>query len=220
MAGAVANSPGVFSLDLMNEPTVPGGSRLDSGWARYTGAQSDGYCSYGSNPETGRHGTCYVQFITAEPGTRPLPDIARDWTQKMKHAIRFTSFFPNNTRHLITVGVSPPSRVQHASVMRSSTSSARTCTRRDGQEMIDLARTLSQTSQKPVIVGETFPFGDVRRLISNVCNDGTAQGWIGQFDGRVLGETCASCILYEAWYKVQRDYGPAIRSGSCPPRLP
>jgi hypothetical protein len=40
--------------------------------------------------------------------------------------------------------------------------------------------------------------------------------------GLVLGDACPAgasaigCALFDAWYQVQADYGPAILAGGCP----
>jgi hypothetical protein len=151
-------------------------------------------------------------------------------------AIRHTSIFPNDTRHLITIGVAGAFLINNpffdASVnqyLDFISPHLYPDAADNGTAKIQLAATLSASTGKPVIVGETFPLGgDPRRLISQTCNDGTAQGWIGQFDGRIAGETCSQpggCsvfgpVLYDSWYRLQAAYGPAILAGGCPARIP
>jgi len=83
VAGQSAKSPAIFCYDLMNEPVVPGGRREDGNWL--------------GPPFAGKH---FVQFITLDQRSRPRPEIARQWIQRLAAAIRKV-----DRRHLITVGL-------------------------------------------------------------------------------------------------------------------
>jgi len=228
MATALANSPGVFAYDLMNEPYTNGGSIDASGKAHYTIVGPTEFCDYGADPATGRPGTCFGQYITATAGTRPPATIAADWAGRMVHAIRFSGFFQNDARHLVTVGTGA---FGMNNPFNSSTAVHQVLDilaphlypdANNGQDAINLAAAIAALTTKPIIAGETFTFGPADRLISNACNDNTVQGWIGQWDGRVLGDPCGTlgCFLFDAWYAIQRNYGPTIRGGGCPARIP
>ncbi len=83
VAAAVADSPAIFCLDLMNEPVVSGGPRPAGDWL---------------GPAFGdKH---FVQFISLDPGSRTRPEVAKAWIETLVAAIRKV-----NTRHLITVGL-------------------------------------------------------------------------------------------------------------------
>ncbi len=83
VSATCSESPAVFCYDLMNEPVVPGGKRMDGEWLGPAFA--------------GKH---FVQFITLDQRDRLRPDIARKWVQHLTTAIR-----DNDKRHLITVGL-------------------------------------------------------------------------------------------------------------------
>jgi len=83
VAATCAESPAVFCYDLMNEPVVPGGKRMDGEWLGPAFA--------------GKH---FVQFITLDQKNRPRPDIAHKWIKHLTTAIR-----EKDKRHLLTVGL-------------------------------------------------------------------------------------------------------------------
>ena len=83
VAGRCAKSPAIFCYDLMNEPVVPGGKRMNGDWL--------------GPPFGGKH---FVQFITLDQEDRPRPDIASLWVRHLTAAIR-----EKDKRHLITVGL-------------------------------------------------------------------------------------------------------------------
>ncbi len=83
VAESCANSPAVFCYDLMNEPVVPGGKRLEGEWL--------------GGAFAGKH---FVQFITLDQRDRPRHEIAQAW---LKHLI--TAVREKDKRHLITVGL-------------------------------------------------------------------------------------------------------------------
>jgi hypothetical protein len=60
VAATCAKSPAVFCYDLMNEPVVPGGKRMDGEWL--------------GGAFAGKH---FVQFIALDQKDRPRPDIAQ-----------------------------------------------------------------------------------------------------------------------------------------------
>ncbi|MGH9889531.1 MAG: hypothetical protein ACREBE_28620, partial [bacterium] len=180
---------------------------------------------------------CWGQHVTPDGAGRTSVQTAAQWTQRMVGAIRHTGFFPNDARHLITIGVAGAFLLGNPffdATINQQLDFISPHLYPDGADngtaKIGLAAALSASTGKPVIVGETFPFGggDPRRLISQTCNDGPAQGWIGQFDGRIAGEPCAQpggCLvfgpaIYDSWYLDQADFGPTIRAGGCPPRIP
>jgi hypothetical protein len=227
VASAVVHSPGVFAFDLMNEPYASGGSVLPDGRSRFTTAGPDDYCDYGADPNHDVHGMCFGQYLTATLGSRTAAEASAEWTRQMVQAIRFTWLFPNDSRHLITVGAGA---FGMANPFNSSTavhdhldflSPHLYPDANNGQDAIDLATAIAAISTKPIIAGETFPFGPVDRLISKACNAGTVQGWFGQYDGRTLGEPCPGlCFLFDIWYALQRDLSPIMLAGQCPAPVP
>jgi hypothetical protein len=227
VAHALANSPGVFAYDLMNEPYAAGGTVID-GYDRWTTAPYNQYCDYGSDPDAGIHGTCFGQYVSNGQSGQPPEQIAAAWTSKMKDAIRYTSGAPNDTRHFITIGVGAfglANVFQGSDAVRQQldfqSPHLYPSSSDNGDAEIQLAAVLSDAG-KPVIAGETFTFGPVRRLISQACNADTVQGWFGQYDGLRLADPCPTigCALFDAWYQVQADYGPTMRDGGCPPLIP
>ena len=84
IARALADRPGVFCYDLMNEPVVPG--KAVDGWLHPFAL-------------AGFH---YVQYVVLDPRGREADDVARQWTRKMTAAIR-----EHDPRRLITIGMLP-----------------------------------------------------------------------------------------------------------------
>lgn len=158
--------------------------------------------------------------------------MAGQWVSMMAQAIRAAESDTQVPRHLITVGVgafgmnNPFNSSPLAHQDQDFLSPHLYPDGEGAQAAIDLAAAIDAVTTKPIIAGETFTFGDVRRLIANTCHAGTVQGWIGQYDGRRLGDACPpgvnvfGCALFDAWYQVQADYGPAFRAGECPPEFP
>jgi len=231
MASALHDIPGVFAYDLMNEPYV-GGNLVHPDGVWWTNVAPNEYCAYGEDPASGTHGTCFGQFVTPDPGTRTAAAVATAWTQQMVHAIHFIGPFANDQRHLVTIGVGA---FGLANVFHSTPGVHAQLDflephlypdTNNGQDAIALAASLAQLTTKPIIAGETFTFGPVRTLITTTCSANTVHGWIGQYDGRQLGDPCPDgvnpfgCALFDAWYQAQRDFGPTMQAGGCPPIEP
>lgn len=233
MATALRYSPGAFSYDLMNEPYVSGGGIEPDGLARYTTVPANQYCDYGADEARGIHGTCFGQYVTAAPlGSRTAGEAAAQWVGRMVEAIRAAEHDSEVPHHLVTVGVgafgmSNPFNSSTLVHEHQDFLSPHLYPEGEGaQDTIDLAAAIAALTTKPIIAGETFTFGPVERLIANTCNDGSVQGWIGQYDGRRLGDSCPpgrnvfGCALYDAWSDAQAKFGPAMRAGGCPPSIP
>lgn len=86
IAEALADRPGVFAFNLMNEPIVAG-DRLEPGaWVH-------------PNEIEGLH---YIQYINLDPDGRGRTDIALAWIRQMKRAIG-----THDRERLVTVGLFP-----------------------------------------------------------------------------------------------------------------
>ncbi len=89
VARTVANSPAVLTLDLVNEPIIPGSPEpAGCGWADCPGDPFPGYF--------------FNQVITQDPAGRTSDQIATAWINQMTGAIR-----QYDTAHLITLGCLP-----------------------------------------------------------------------------------------------------------------
>jgi hypothetical protein len=85
VAEVAKDSPAVFSYDLMNEPVVPGGNKVETDWL--------------AKPLGDKH---FVQRIALDPAGRTQKEIAKAWVETLAAAIREV-----DRRHMITVGVIP-----------------------------------------------------------------------------------------------------------------
>lgn len=86
IAATLADRPGVFAFNLMNEPVVAGERLARGAWV-------DPYEIEGLH---------YVHYISLDPGGRDRTDIAVDWVRQMKQAIRM-----HDRQTPITVGMFP-----------------------------------------------------------------------------------------------------------------
>jgi hypothetical protein len=236
VASALKHSPGVFAYDLINEPYVGGGPRTHDGLVHWVNVAPDEYCAYGANPDLGVHGSCFGQFLTPDMAGRTTQEVATAWTEKMVHGIRYSGWFQNDPRHLVTIGTVPSwlgapfnTNPGVAAALDFMSPHLYASSGDGGQSVIDLAASLSALSGKPVVAGEMFPFTgieDVGRIIANTCNANTAQGWIGQYDARTLEDECPpwanpyGCALFDTLYALQGEWSAIIRAGECPPPVP
>ena len=85
VAKVCRRSNAIFCYDLMNEPVVPGGSKIETEWLAGQLA-----------------GKYYVQRIALDPAGRTTEEIARAWVNQLTAAIRKV-----DDRHMITVGAIP-----------------------------------------------------------------------------------------------------------------
>jgi hypothetical protein len=237
VAQALRHSPGVFAYELISEPAT-GEAQVTHGLAGWSGVPHDEYCTFGRNPQIGKHGRCFVQRIVRELAGRDRDELASEWTRLMVDAIRRRGALQNDSRHLITIGMGGSPRVStHFKtppvLAQLDFLSPHLYPEADdnGQSKIELATHLSAMAPgKPVIVGETFPLRasakTVERMISQICNSGAAQGWIGQYDGRRSGDPPArgqddrAPRVFDAWYLLQRDLGMQMIDGGCPLWIP
>ena len=88
VAAQCSTSPAVFCYDLINEPIASGSQRKPGDW--YSG-------------ELG--GLNFIQFINLEAKGRSSGQIAQQWIKTMTRAIH-----KRDRRHLITVGLLPPTK--------------------------------------------------------------------------------------------------------------
>jgi hypothetical protein len=89
IARTVANSPAILTLDLVNEPSIPGSNAcVGHGWADCAGDPIPGYF--------------FNQVITQDPAGRTSDQIATAWITQMTSAIH-----QYDTTHLITLGCLP-----------------------------------------------------------------------------------------------------------------
>jgi hypothetical protein len=85
VAETAKGRPEIFCYDLMNEPIVPGGDKIETEWL--------------AGELGGKH---FVQRIALDPAGRKPVEIARDWVRQMSDSIREV-----DRDTLLTVGVIP-----------------------------------------------------------------------------------------------------------------
>jgi iduronate 2-sulfatase len=203
VAQCLADRPGVFAYDLMNEPVVPD-QRLPAGdWL--------------VNIPLG--GFYYVQHITLDPAGRDRAEIARQWTHTLVAAIR-----KHDARHMITVGLLPNS-VDGASGATGGFTPRTIAPEVDylsvhvypqhgkADESLALLRQFAAFG-RPVVVEEMFPLAcstdELGDFIDRSRDQHLAAGWLGFYWGRTIdqmqGSTDAGDALTVAWLKLfQKD---------------
>jgi hypothetical protein len=236
MARALHASPGVFAYDLVNEPYATTQNRVTEDHVRWVGADPDEYCDYGHRPELGIFGTCFGQHVVADGTGRDPAEIATQWAQKMRQAIRYTGYFQNDQRHLITIGVGGAFEMGNVFNSEPGVHAALDFlsphlygdAADQGQSKIDFTAALAAMVDKPVIVGEVFLLNQGVAIVTETCNAGTARGFIGQYDGRTYYDACPSphpnppwnCAFFDAWYEFQAEWSSEVRGGGCPTPTP
>ena len=186
VAQAVAESPAIFCLDLMNEPVVPGAPRDPGDWL--------------GPPFADRH---YVQFISLDPAGRSRQEIAIAWINSLVDAIRKV-----NTQHLITIGLVDWSLDRPG--LTSGFVPETTCQRLDflsvhlypESNQIDVAMETLKGFQigKPIVIQEFFPLRcsieEADQFVRR--SQEFADGWISFHWGESLADLQASRTLPDA----------------------
>ncbi len=85
VVGTCAGSDAIFCYDLMNEPILPGGDKVETDWL--------------AGDFAGKH---FVQRITLDLAGRRREQVAKAWVDRLVAAIR-----KHDDRHMVTVGVIP-----------------------------------------------------------------------------------------------------------------
>ncbi len=85
VAKTCAGSDAIFCYDLMNEPILPGGDKVETDWL--------------AGDFAGKH---FVQRITLDLAGRRREQVAKAWVDRLVAAIR-----KHDDRHMVTVGVIP-----------------------------------------------------------------------------------------------------------------
>jgi len=195
IASRSAGSPAVFCYDLMNEPVVPGGRRLEGEWL--------------GPPFAERYH--FVQFISLDPAGRKRPQVAREWVRRLASAIR-----KRDPQGLITVGLVPWSLdrpgLTSGFVPREIAGDLDFVSVHvypEAGKVDEALETLRGFSiGKPVVIEETFPLScsleELRRFIK--ASRETASGWIGFYWGKTLEECRRSGAIADAltagWLEV------------------
>jgi hypothetical protein len=175
VAAALADRPGVFCYDLVNEPVIPADAQ--DGWVHPLAL-------------AGFH---YVQFIARDPAGRDANDIAREWTRKMTAAIR-----AHDRNRLITVGMLPiaPADATKArgfvpAALKDDLDFIAVHVYPESRKLDAALATLKLFDVgKPLVIEETFPlvatakeFGEFLSRSRDV-----ADGWIGFYWGKTPAE--------------------------------
>jgi hypothetical protein len=205
VAKTLAERPGVFAYNLMNEPCVAGEARAAGQWVHPSELA----------------GIRYVEFVCLDPAGRERTEVARQWIRRMAQAIR-----KRDKRHMITVGIALADGDKGEEAMGFTPS--RIAPELDyisvhlyphgGQveAAIDLLRRC-KVAGKPLIIEEMFPLAcgveEFRSFVER--SRGIADGWIGFFWGqtpaelRAEGEQKHRSLL--AWLQMFQEMNPNRR---------
>ena len=186
VAEKTRNSPAVFCYDLMNEPVVSGTRRSDGNWLAAAWA-----------------GSCFVQFITLDPGNRTRSDIARQWMRRLVSAIRDV-----DRRHLITVGLLDWSSDRPGSlsgflpeVVSPEVDFVSVHIYPEKGKVEELVRAFKSFAVgKPVLVEEMFPLRCSAQELEQFIDESkdTAAGWLGFYWGKPPEELRKSKTIVDA----------------------
>ncbi len=202
IARVCKGDPGVFCLDLMNEPIV---NEPKPGEPAWLGGELEGFY--------------FVQRIAKELKGRTQAEIAAAWVKQLTEAIRRV-----DREALITVGVIPwaqvwptarpvfyaPEAAKHLDFV-----SVHLYPRKDKLDA-DLAALKVYDIGKPLVIEETFPLNcplaDFERFTR--ASRPIADGWIGHYFGKTIaehrqGKEMRDAIMAEflAWWK-RESAGP------------
>ena len=207
VATTCAASPAVFCYDLMNEPIVPGGKKVETDWLGGEFA-----------------GKYFVQRIALDLAGRTRAEVVKAWIEKLTTAIR-----KHDQRHLITVGVIPWSHVWPKAkpvfyapeVSKPLDFVSVHLYPKDGVVEKAMAALSVYDLGKPLVIEEIFP------LKSNIDQTAAfieaskkhADGWISFYWGTTIADyeakkkpTLAEAITRD-WLKRFRDLSPARGGG-------
>ena len=198
-----AGSDAIFCYDLMNEPILPGGNKVETEWL--------------AGEFGGKH---FVQRITLDLAGRTREQVAKAWVDKLVAAIR-----KHDDRHMITVGVIPWAHTfPKAKPLFYSQEVGRNLDfvsvhfyPKKGEVDKALTALAAYEIGKPLVIEETSPLWcgqeDFRRFV-----DGSreiADGYVGFYWGTTIDEYArrkndiAAAIMKE-WLEFFRAQGPEI----------
>jgi hypothetical protein len=196
IARTCAESPAVFSYDLVNEPAAAG--KLSDGW--YTGRMGD---------------VEFCQRLSLDPGSRNGDDIFREWTKRMVAAIR-----KYDQTHLITMGMLPFPGAYKAAAEQLDFVSPHLYPK--AGKVDDELKLLKQFDWgKPIVIGETFPLScgpdDERDFLLK--SREFAHGWIGHWPDespaelaelQKAGTATIQNAIWLSWVDLFKELGPQM----------
>jgi hypothetical protein len=175
IAKTLADRPGVFCYDLVNEPVIPS-EKIDD-WLHPMAL-------------AGFH---YVQHIVLDPAGRDADDIARQWTRQMTTAIR-----KHDKRRLITIGLLPikPGDAQEShgfvpGALKDDLDFIAVHLYPESKRLDEAMATLKLFDVgKPLVIEEIFPLSASSKEVAQFIDQSrsNADGWIGFYWGRTVEE--------------------------------
>jgi hypothetical protein len=175
IAKTLADRPGVFCYDLVNEPVVPS-EKIDD-WLHPLAL-------------AGFH---YVQHIVLDPAGRNPDDIARQWTRQMTAAIR-----KHDKQRLITIGMLPikpgDSDESHGFVpgaLKDDLDFIAVHLYPESKKLDEAMATLKLFDVgKPLVIEEIFPLTATSKELAQFIEQSRAiaDGWIGFYWGKTVAE--------------------------------
>jgi hypothetical protein len=175
IANTLADRPGVFCYDLVNEPVVPA-EKIDD-WLHPLAL-------------AGFH---YVQHIVLDPAGRDADEIARQWTRRMSAAIR-----KHDKQRLITIGMLPikPSDVDEShgfvpSALKNDLDFIAVHLYPESKRLDEAMATLRLFDVgRPVVIEEVFLLSATSKEVAQFIEQSRsiADGWIGFYWGKTIAE--------------------------------
>jgi hypothetical protein len=206
IAKTLAERPGVFCYDLVNEPVVPA-EQVDAWLHPFALANFH-----------------YVQHIVLDPAGRDPDEIARQWTRQMTAAIR-----KHDKQRPITIGMLPI-KLKDAEKSRGFVPRAL----KDDLDFIALhlypeskkldeamaTVKLFDVAGKPLVIEEIFPLTATPKELGAFIEQSrpTADGWVGFYWGRTVDEMEDDPGPFDkamlGWLELFRKLNPATASAT------